>query len=110
MEGWYRVCIYDSVMMNWLYYTSSEAQVIESKDDYIVRVNALGIPREDINVEVTGGVLSVEGKSDYVTVKEKFRLPSDVVAEGITAETKDGILTVRVPKGESAKGLKIEVK
>lgn len=39
----------------------------------------------------------------------RFSLPSSVDADGITAEMKDGVLTVRLPKTERATGRKIEL-
>ena len=100
------------------------ADLSETDDAYLVEVDLPGVKRDDVTVEATGSALTVRGE-----LKEKERvgllrhrtrrtgeflyqvsLPTGVDAEKISAELADGVLTVRVPKAETAKPRQIEVK
>jgi HSP20 family protein len=98
----------------------------EDKDKYVVSVEIPGMKKEDINVTVHDGVLTVSGERRHEKdVKEgtvhrteryygKFSrsvsLPSAVQADKVAAAYKDGILSVEIPKAEEAKPKQIEVK
>lgn len=98
-------------MNNWYYNMfGTPSSVEEDKDKYVIVINALGIAKEDTKVEVSDGMLKISGESNYTQLREKYRLPSGVDLEGITAESKDGILTVIIPKSDQARGKLIEVK
>jgi HSP20 family protein len=81
-----------------------------------------GVKREDLEVLVEGGVLSIKGhREDRATSARalserafgsfagRYALPDYVDAEGLTAELADGVLTVRVPKQPKAKRRRIEI-
>jgi HSP20 family protein len=99
---------------------------VEETPDYLVfQAELPGMSREDIDVELEDGVLTLRGekqdqqKGDNVhgllyerrwgTFTRRFTLPRAVDPNGINATYSNGILTVRVPKAEEAKGRKIEV-
>ncbi len=98
----------------------------ETQTDYEVTVELPGMKPEDFRVEMEGSELRISGeKKEEHEEKEKtyhrmerhhgefFRvipLPTAVDAEKITAEYKEGVLTVKVPKTEEAKPRKIDVK
>jgi len=85
-----------------------------------------GMKQADINVDVSGDVLTISGhrefnkeekKEDYVRVEREygsfqraFTLGVPVLREKVTAIYKDGILTVTVPKAEGISSHKVSVK
>jgi HSP20 family protein len=96
----------------------------ELEDAYVVEAEVPGVKREDVNIEVSGNELTINGE---IKVRERegiirrrtrrvgefeFRvvLPNEVNAEGIDAKLNDGVLTVRIPKAERAQRRRIEVK
>jgi len=105
---------------------SPSLDAFEDKDKYVVSVEVPGLKKEDINVVVHEGVLTVSGerKSEkdvkagtvhrteryYGKFSRSVTLPSAVKADQVAASYKDGVLTVEVPKAEEAKPKSIEVK
>jgi HSP20 family protein len=98
------------------------ADVSETDDSYMIRVELPGVRKEDINVEmrdrevVISGEMRDEGngrrhRSSRRTGRFEYRayLPGDINADGVSAELHDGILTVTVPKSETAKPHRIQV-
>ena len=85
-----------------------------------------GVNKEDIKVSVHDNVLSITGERKYEKEEKgkkyhrveraygsfmrSFTLPEDADGTKVTAEYKDGLLNVRVPKSEKAKPKTIEVK
>jgi len=99
--------------------------VYEDKDNVFVKAELPGMKKEDIQVSLHDGALSISGErkdeakheaADTYRV-ERFvgrfhrtiTLPSRVKTDQITAQYKDGILTVGLPKAEEAKPRQIEV-
>jgi HSP20 family protein len=98
----------------------------EDKDKYVISLDVPGLKKEDINVSVHEGVLTVSGerKSEkevtegtlhrserfYGKFSRSVSLPSEVRADKVSATYKDGILTVDIPKAEAAKPKTVEVK
>jgi len=98
----------------------------EDKDKYVVSVELPGLKKEDINVTVHDGILTVSGeRKSEKNVKEgtvhrteryfgrfsrSVSLPSAVTSDKVAAAYKDGVLTVEIPKAEEAKPRQIEVK
>ena len=82
-----------------------------------VRADLPGVNREDINVEVVDGYLTIEAtrKTKEGDSEESFRfsrsvsLPDTVRADGISATYENGVLSVTLPKREEAKPRKISV-
>lgn len=89
-------------------------------DDIVVRAELPGINPEDVDIEVTDGVLTIKGErkaeeeregegwlireSSYGSFERAMVLPEGVTAEEIKADYKDGVLELHVPKAlEAAK-------
>ena len=99
--------------------------ILESKDEYIIRAELAGFKKDDINVELKDGTLTVSGERkpeelpegvQYRSVERvngKFVrsviLPKTVNQDGIQANYKDGVLEIHVPKAEKAKPRQITV-
>jgi HSP20 family protein len=97
----------------------------EDKDKFVVKVELPGMKREDIEVSLHEGSLSIcgERKSEEkrgdaeVYRTERFfgrfqrtvSLPAPIAADKVKAAYKDGVLTVTLPKSEEAKPKQIEV-
>jgi HSP20 family protein len=78
-----------------------------------------GPGKEDVDVKLTGDVLTITGKAQSEKREEKknyfrlersasavsrtIRLPVEVQVDRMTAELKDGVLVIRAPKSEAAK-------
>jgi HSP20 family protein len=97
----------------------------EDKNSFIVRMEVPGLKREDIQVSLQDGVLTISGERAEEKVSEgtevhrqerfygKFSravtLPTAVAADKVKAAYKDGILTITLPKTEEAKPKQIDV-
>ena len=113
--------LFESPGSNWL----PALDVQEDKDSFVVRTELPGLNREDIEVSLHDGALVISGERKVEKVEEgveihrqerfygKFQraltLPAPVSADKVTAQYKDGILTVTLPKTEEAKPKQIDV-
>lgn len=105
---------------------SPALDVEETDDGFTLHVELPGVPADNVDVSIEENVLTVSGTRDFYAeknadefrrVERRFgtfhravRLPDRVDPDGIKAGFKDGLLTVSVPKAESAKPRRIEVK
>lgn len=99
--------------------------LVETADAYEVSMNLAGFDRDDIEVTVDQGVLTItgeraeehEGEERNYHLKERsvgrfsrsFSLPTSVDAENVSATYENGVLRVDLPKQEEARTRKIEV-
>ena len=100
------------------------ADVAEQDDAYVITADLPGVSRDNIKVQMVDNVMTLSGerKSEtrdedtqriersYGRFSRSFSLPSAVDEGKISAEYKDGVLTVTLPKAESAKPKQIAVK
>ncbi|MEN8376755.1 MAG: Hsp20/alpha crystallin family protein [Gemmatimonadota bacterium] len=100
-------------------------EVRETSEAIELSAELAGVKPEDVHVEFEDGVLTVRGEKNYERRSEDerrhvhersygsftraFTLPREVEVERIEAAFNEGVLTVRVPKAERAKGRKIDV-
>jgi len=99
--------------------------IFEDKDNLVVKAELPGMKREDIQVSLHDGSLSISGERKTETKHEDaevyrserfvgrfertITLPTPVASDKVKAEYKDGILTITLPKTEEAKPKQIEV-
>jgi len=100
--------------------------VYEDKDSICVRAEVPGMKKEDLDISLHDGVLTLAGERKAPQREEgvetyrserfvgRFQrtvtLSAPVDADKIKAAYADGILTVRFPKAEAAKPKQIQVK
>jgi len=99
--------------------------VYEEKDHFTVKAELPGMKKEDIEVAMHEGSLSISGErkseskheDSEVYRAERFfgrfqrtvTLPAPVAVDKIQAQYKEGVLTITLPKTEEAKPKRIEV-
>lgn len=101
--------------------------IVEKEDHFLVKAEVPGFAKDQIDISVDQGILTIKGESKDEKVEEKenyyhreiscgnfsrsVKLPSDIKNEEIKASMKDGILQIEIPKTEAKKPepLKIDV-
>ena len=123
--NWDRV--FDSFVGDQDYHVGRPAvDVREDEDNYIVEVELPGLSEKDVEVKVENGVLTVASRKDeskeekdegyirkerrHFSFKRSFSLPENVDVEKVSANFKNGLLDIAVPKAPAAKPKLIEVK
>jgi len=100
--------------------------ILERQDHLVIRAEVPGIRKEDMEVWIENGVLTLHGERKeekdvkdqsahlmervYGSFTRSFSLPTTVDATKVTATYKDGVLEVMVPKVETAKPKSVEIK
>ena len=100
--------------------------VSETDTEYLVRADLPAVKKEDVSVTVDNDAVTIAGerkfdkeeKSERVHRRECFHgtfsrtlsLPDNTNASGIRAESKEGVLTVYIPKTKSERPKAIEIK
>ncbi len=98
----------------------------EAEKEYILRVEVPGIPKENLDINLTGEMLTItgwreavqEGKGETYLWKEReagkfvrtIRLPAPVMENKVEANFQDGVLTIHLPKVTPALANKILIK
>lgn len=97
----------------------------EDKDSLVVTAELPGVKREEIDVSLRDGTLTISGERKhaekhgegetyrserfYGRFQRTIQLPTPVEGDKVKASYKDGVLTVTLPKTEAAKPKQIEV-
>jgi HSP20 family protein len=98
--------------------------VRDEEDAFVLSALVPGLKAEDLNIQVLEDVVRIEGEfqaneEDYLlrelpngSFRRVLRMPSEIDANKVEAKIADGVLTLRLPKAESAlpKKIKIAVK
>ena len=108
-------------LMEWL----PPVDIEENNREYVVKAELPGMKKEEVKLKVEGGTLTISGERkaekeekdkkyhrlerSYGTFQRSFTLPEGTLPEKISAEFKDGVLLVHLPKDEKAKPRAIEV-
>ena len=94
----------------------------EEEDTYVLSALVPGLKAEDLNIQVLEDVLRIEGeykedKQSYLvrelpsgSFTRTLRLPSAIDADHVEAKIADGVLTLTLPKAESARPKRISIK
>lgn len=100
--------------------------MIDHKDEIVLRADLPGLEEKDIDVTVEDGSLTIRGerkeekeekKGDYYYSERSYgafartvALPATVAPDQVKATFKKGVLEVHLPKAKESVGKKIEVK
>lgn len=102
-------------------YRSLNVNVREEDDTYVLSALVPGLKAEDLNIQVLENVVSIEGEyraqeAEYLlselprgNFRRALRMPAEIQADKVEAKITDGVLTLSLPKAESAKPKKINV-
>lgn len=102
------------------------ANIVENDTEFTIRADLPEVKKEDIDITVEGGLLTISGERrvEKSTENEKehrretffgsfsrsFTLPEGTDESAISAETKDGVLIVHVPKIAAEKRKPVSIK
>lgn len=103
-----------------------DLELVESDKEYTIRAEMPGLAPEDIDVRVTGNILTLSGEKKeemeekkrgyfhserrYGSFQRSIELPSGVKPDSIAAEYDKGVLTLRIAKAEGAGSRRIPVR
>jgi HSP20 family protein len=98
----------------------------ETDTEYVIKADLPEVKKDDVKVEFEDGVLTVEGERrqekeeqgkkfhkverEYGKFVRRFALPTEVDAATVSAEFKEGVLNVHLPKSVTAKPKAVTVK
>jgi HSP20 family protein len=93
---------------------SPSVDISESEQEYLIRAELPAVKKEDVHVTFDEGMLTISGERKqkeedrkekfhrvetfYGSFSRSFTLPENVDATTIRADSKDGIVTIHVPK------------
>jgi HSP20 family protein len=105
---------------------SPRVDISETDKEFVIKAEIPEVNKEDVNVSVDNGVLSIRGERKqekegkgkkhhrverfYGCFARSFVLPDNIDEEKIKAKFKDGMLHLRLPKTEEAKPKSVEIK
>ena len=103
-------------------YLAPPVDIHETKEELIAIADLPGVDKENINVRVENDELTIEGKVRHAAPGDaiynefsllnfyrRFTLSEKIDREKISANLKNGVLTLKLPKAEEAKPRKIAV-
>lgn len=101
------------------------ANISETETDYLIKAELPEVSKEEVKVTVDKDVITIRGErrkeaehkdeklhrveSVYGSFARSFRLPEDADIGAIQAESKNGVLKVRVPKKPAPQARTVEV-
>lgn len=101
--------------------------ISETKNEIKVKVDLPGLTEKDVEVNLSGDILSIKGERKeeteekeenyyrkervYGTFLRQIQIPKKIKTDQVKAKFKNGVLHVTLPKAEEAleKGIKVEV-
>ena len=111
----------DAVVTDWV----PAVDIIEEKERFVLRADVPGVDPADIEVSMDAGVLTIAGQRAREAYSEdaglqrmerasgrffrRFSLPDTADAEKVSAQCRNGILEVTIPKQAQVQARRIEV-
>ena len=99
--------------------------VVETEGEFLLHAELPGVEKKDVKLGIERGVLTLSGQRDqakeehgrryhrveraYGRFARSYTMPELVDEQKLTAEFRNGVLTVHLPKSEKAKPKSIEV-
>jgi HSP20 family protein len=100
--------------------------VVENKDDFVVKASVPGINPDDLDVSYVDDTLTIKGETKedkevnekqyylrerrYGSFARSIHLPTKIKGDAIEASYQSGVLTLRLPKAEEVKPKRIAIK
>ena len=118
---------------NWNDYAGSREElsyaptfdVKETKDSYVFKADLPGVKEENVDVSVTGNILTITGKREaeekkegenwhaversYGSFSRSFKLPETANTEKVEATMANGVLTLTLPKRAESQTRKVTI-
>ena len=104
-------------------YVTPPVDIYETPEGLVVLADLPGVAKDGLDVRVENSLLTIRGKSthsaagefsyreyDLVNFFRQFELNERVDQQKISAELKNGVLTLNLPKAEEAKPRKIDIR
>ena len=104
---------------------SPSVDIYENKDQIVLEAELPGMKREEFELSIENNVLTLRGERQFEKKQEtdnyhrveraygsftrSFTLPNNVSAEGASADYRNGVLRVTLPKREDTKARRIEI-
>lgn len=101
------------------------ANITENDKEYLIKAELPEVKKEDVKVSLENGVITISGErkhekkekseneirveSFYGTFSRSFALPDNIDEQAVSAESKEGVLCVHIPKTAAAKPKQISV-
>ena len=105
---------------------SPSVDISETKDKLAIKAELPGLDAKDVNVSITGDILTIKGEKKreteekdehhhyveryYGSFERSFKIPVNVKNDKIEATFDKGVLKIVLPKTEASKKKEIEVK
>jgi len=100
--------------------------VRENENEYVISADVPGLEKDDLEVSISEGRVIISGEKreekkkeaeDYLSMERSYGsfrrtipLPSSVDEDSVEAQFKNGVLQVRLPKTEQARGKRVDVR
>ena len=106
---------------------SPSVDIEEEDDKYLIKADLPGVDKENIDVKLDNGVLSIRGEKTtesetgkgtkrhrrerfHGSFARSFTLPEAVKSDQVEASYKDGVLSLVIPKQDEVKPKSIDIK
>ena len=102
-----------------------DVDIYERKDAFMIVADMPGVADKDVDIQMEDDVLTIEaatapelhagyellyGEHEAGVYSRSFTISSDINRDGISAQLKNGVLRLTLPKAEQAQPRKISVK
>jgi len=110
MRRWPRVATEGRPAQDW----APAADVSETEAEYLIKADLPEVRKEDVSITVQDGVLTLSGERRheqraegeklhrvervYGSFARRFALPENADEQGISAESRDGVILIHIPK------------
>jgi HSP20 family molecular chaperone IbpA len=105
-------------------YFVPNTDIFETENALTLVMEIPGVEKKDVDVNLEDGTLQVEGRIDFLKYRglepvyseynvghyaRSFTVSDKIDQDGITAEVKDGVLTLTLPKAKTARPRRIAI-
>ena len=104
-------------------YIAPPVDIFENEDSLIVVADLPGVDKDGVDIRVEDHILTIKGNARYTqpvyvlrqeftlqNYYRQFQLSDEVDQSKISAESKNGVLTITLPKAEKSQPKQIKVK